>query len=118
VSQQVSCRASRLSATLAGTPAAAGEVPGKSNAASPTDRGATQPAYVSTAPANPSAGLPHTPPCHRMACCNERYGFVLEHVEAQTTSCLFTAEGLPAVDFIGRSERLDEDFGVRHGQQT
>lgn len=47
----------------------------------------------------------------RMACCNERYGFVLEHVEAQTTSCLFTAEGLPAVDFIGRSERLDEDFG-------
>ena len=34
---------------------------------------------------------------------------MLEHVEQQS-ACLFTAEGKPAVDFIGRSEHLDEDF--------
>jgi hypothetical protein len=44
------------------------------------------------------------------SCCKERYGFVLEHIEAQTTSCLFTEDGRPAVDFLGRSERFDEDF--------
>lgn len=35
---------------------------------------------------------------------------MLEHIEAQTTSCLFTKDGRPAVDFLGRSERFDEDF--------
>lgn len=34
---------------------------------------------------------------------------MLEHVEQQS-SCLFTEEGKPAVDFIGRSEHLEEDF--------
>lgn len=35
---------------------------------------------------------------------------MLEHLEPQTNSCIFTEDGLPAVDFIGRSERYDEDF--------
>ncbi|PSC75375.1 hypothetical protein C2E20_1285 [Micractinium conductrix] len=46
----------------------------------------------------------------RFSCCQERFGFVLEHVEPQSPSCLFTSEGQPAVDFLGRAEHLEEDF--------
>ena len=56
-------------------------------------------------PARPALPCPARSP----DCCNERFGFVLEHVEQQS-SCLFTEEGKPAVDFIGRSEHLEEDF--------
>ncbi|KAL4444048.1 hypothetical protein ABPG75_011785 [Micractinium tetrahymenae] len=42
-------------------------------------------------------------------CCRKRFGWILEHIEPQTR-CLFTAEGQPVVDFIGRVENVDEDM--------
>jgi hypothetical protein len=35
---------------------------------------------------------------------------VLEHLEPQAPFCMFTADGRPAVDFIGRSEEFAEDL--------
>lgn len=43
------------------------------------------------------------------SCCNQRYGWVLEHVELQTP-CFMTKHGTPAVDYIGRVEEIDTDF--------
>jgi hypothetical protein len=69
--------------------------------------------FTSFAAAPPLAGAL----CYRKygSCCKERYGFVLEHIEAQTPSCLFTEDGQPAVDFLGRSERFDDDFQASGG---
>jgi hypothetical protein len=44
-------------------------------------------------------------------CCKRRFGWLLEHTEPQTT-CLFDDQGQPAVDFLGRVEKLDEDMQV------
>jgi hypothetical protein len=66
--------------------------------------------------AEPSWRAPSPPAWRRYgSCCKERYGFVLEHIEAQTPSCLFTEDGQPAVDFLGRSERFDDDFQASGG---
>lgn len=42
-------------------------------------------------------------------CCRKRFGWILEHIEPQAR-CLFTADGRPVVDFIGRVENVDEDL--------
>ncbi|KAL4435485.1 hypothetical protein ABPG77_006247 [Micractinium sp. CCAP 211/92] len=42
-------------------------------------------------------------------CCKRRFGWLLEHIESQTT-CLFDDQGRPAVDFLGRVENLDDDM--------
>ncbi len=53
------------------------------------------------------------PPCSlvpcRQGCCKRRFGWLLEHIESQTT-CLFDDQGRPAVDFLGRVENLDDDM--------
>lgn len=56
----------------------------------------------------PPPVLPIVPSC-RQGCCKRRFGWLLEHIEAQTT-CLFDDQGRPAVDFLGRVENLDEDM--------
>ncbi|KAI3425140.1 hypothetical protein D9Q98_008911 [Chlorella vulgaris] len=43
------------------------------------------------------------------SCCKRRFGWLLEHLEPQTT-CLFDERGRPAVDFLGRVEHLDADM--------
>lgn len=45
------------------------------------------------------------------SCCKRRFGWLLEHLEPQTT-CLFDERGRPAVDFLGRVEHLDADMQV------
>ncbi|PSC70052.1 Sulfotransferase family [Micractinium conductrix] len=42
-------------------------------------------------------------------CCRRRFGWLLEHIEPQST-CLFDDQGRPSVDFFGRVENLDEDM--------
>ncbi|KAI7846434.1 hypothetical protein COHA_000046 [Chlorella ohadii] len=44
----------------------------------------------------------------KKACCTQRFGWILEHIEAQST-CIFDCDGNPSVDFIGRTEHLEED---------
>ena len=55
--------------------------------------------------------LPSLTSCSRN-CCKRRFGWLLEHTEAQST-CLFDHDGAPAVDFLGRVEHLDEDMQAR-----
>jgi hypothetical protein len=45
----------------------------------------------------------------KKACCTQRFGWILEHTEAQAP-CLFDCDGNPSVDFIGRTEHLQEDM--------
>jgi hypothetical protein len=47
----------------------------------------------------------------RPACCLQRFGWILEHIEPQAR-CLFDERGLPAVDFVGRVEHIDDDMQV------
>lgn len=64
-----------------------------------------------TAPHTPPPAPPPPTPGSQGKCCRKRFGWILEHIEPQTR-CLFTAEGRPIVDFIGRVENVDEDMQV------